>query len=91
MKQIEYILEIFRPESVDDVWVTFNSSSPFMPISVGDIINPRLWPGSEPPQKVLRVLNVEHIIWELNDTVKHKMLIFTDEVAGTWNLRKMPA
>jgi len=91
MKKIEYTLEIYRPKSVDDVWTTFNSPGPFMAISVGDIINPGSWPGSESPQKALRVLNVEHIIWELNDTVKHKMLIFTVEVAGTRDLRRIPS
>jgi hypothetical protein len=91
MKKVEYILEIFRPKSVDDVWVTFNSPSPFMAITSGDIINPGVWSGSESPKTVLRVLNVEHIIWELNDTIKHEMLIFTDDVAGTRDLRKIPS
>ena len=89
MKKIEYILEIYRPKTVDDLWIVFNSPSPFMAISAGDIINPGVWPGSESPSKVLRVLNVEHIIYELKETVKHKVLIFTDEVAGTRDLRKM--
>lgn len=91
MKTIEYILEIYKPNSVKDVWITFNSPNPFMAISVGDIINPGVWPGSESPKTVLRVLNVEHIIYELNDAVKHKMLIFTNEVAGTQDLRKIPS
>jgi hypothetical protein len=62
MKKVEYILRIYRPKSADDVWTTFNSSNPFMKISVGDIINPGIWPDTESPMKVLRVLNVEPVL-----------------------------
>ena len=42
--ETEYILEIFEPGSFDDVWMVFSSSSPFMPMQVGEILNPGVWP-----------------------------------------------
>lgn len=80
-------LEIYEPGSADDVWVTFTADAPFMSISVGDIVNPGLWANSESPMKVLRVVNVEHIIWEHEGIAKHKLCVFTDEVEGTRELR----
>jgi len=84
----EYILEIFLPGSADDVWMKFSSPTPFMTISPGDIINPGVWEGSEAPKKVLRVVSVEHIIWEApGSDMKHKIDIYTKEVEGTRELR----
>lgn len=83
MKIGEYILEIYSPRSVDDVWVTFESSTPFMQISVGDSVNPGLWPSSQSPMRILRVIQVEHIIWESENKVKHKVLVFTEEVESS--------
>ena len=87
MKTTEYILEVYKPQSPDDVWITFSSSSPFMTIGVGDIVNPGLWPDSQSPMKVLRAINVDHVIWETETRVKHKVLVFTEEVDGTRGLR----
>ncbi len=86
MKTTEYILEVYQPGSADDVWITFSSFTPFMPINRGDILNPGVWPESSSPMKVLRVINVEHIIWEAKEQIKHKVLIFTEEVDGTREL-----
>lgn len=87
MKTTEYTLEIYEPESADDVWVTFSSSEPFLAIGANDIINPGLWHNSQAPMKVLRVTNLEHLIWETEAQVKHKLLVFTEEVEGTRELR----
>ena len=87
MKTTEYILEVYEPASADDAWITFSSSNPFMTISAGDIVNPGVWPGSQSPMKVLRAINVEHIIWESRAQVKHKVMVFTEEVEGTRELR----
>lgn len=87
MKTTEYSIEIYEPESGDNCWVAFSSSSPFMGISVGDIVNPVTWEGSQSPMKVLRVINVEHMIWETDTKVKHKVMVYTEEVEGTEELR----
>lgn len=86
-KATQYELEIFIPGSADDVWVKFASPTPFMAIHVGDIINPGTWEGSQSPQKVLQVVGVEHLIWEVNGQVKHRLDVYTQEVAGTRELR----
>jgi len=87
MKSIQYEIEIYEPNSADDVWAVFDSSTPFMTISKGDILNPGTWSNSQSPMKVLRVINVEHVIWESGAKVTHKLLVFTEEVEGTRELR----
>jgi len=88
MKITEYSLEIYQAGSADDVWVNFSSPTPFMTISAGDILNPGIWDGSQSPMKVLRVVNIEHIIWEVSGSAKHKICVFTEEVEGTRELRQ---
>ncbi len=80
MKSIEYKLEVYAPGSVRDVRVTFEASSPFMPLGVGDILNPTTWPGTQSPMKVLRVTQVEHIIWENDGQIWHKVMVYSDEI-----------
>lgn len=82
-----YSLEIYAPGSTDDVWVVFESTTAFMTISVGDLVNPGIWDGSRSPQKVLRAINVEHIIWQAGGVAKHKVCVYTEEVDGTRELR----
>ena len=88
MKITEYSLEIFTPDSFDDVWTVFTSPTPFMTISVDDIINPSIWQDSQSPMKVLRVVGIEHIIWEVEGNAKHKIDIYTTEVEGTREARR---
>ncbi len=87
MKTIKYVLEIYEPLSVDDIWVRFESPNPFMAIHPGDVINPGLWEGSEAPQKVLRVLNVEHSIFEIGERITHQVMVFTEKVDVIRNLK----
>ena len=76
----EFSLEIYMPGSRENLWVTFSSNTPFMAIHAGDIINPNTWEGSQSPMKVLRATGIEHIIWETNGAVRHKIMIYTEEV-----------
>jgi hypothetical protein len=87
MNIVEYSLEIYQPGSIEDIWVSFSSQQPFMPINTGDIINPGIWTKSPSPIKVLRVVSREHIIWESQSKIKHKICIFTEEVDGTLEVR----
>jgi hypothetical protein len=41
MKSTAYILEVYEPGSDRNVWVRFETSSPFMNLNVGDIVKPR--------------------------------------------------
>ena len=92
MEKVKYLLEIYEPDNVKDVWVDFEASEPFLSINKGDIINPGVWPDSQSPMKVLKVVNVEHLILEskTDNCIKHKLMVFTTEVEGTEGLRKRP-
>ena len=79
-KILKYVLEIYKPMDVDNLWVRFESPFPFMAIHVGDVINPGLWEGSETPQKMLRVLHVEHSIFEIGNRITHQTMIFTEQI-----------
>jgi len=57
-----------------------------MNIERGEIINPGLWPGSEAPQKELRVILIEHGIWESSGSLTHKKMVFTEEIEGLRHL-----
>src|SRR5262245_3405095 len=61
-----------------DVCVSYETSTPFLTIQAGDIINPRVWEGVGTPGNVLCVVKIEHIIWEGDGRIKHKLCIFTD-------------
>jgi len=80
MKSTVYILEVYEPKAVKNVWVTFQSSSPFMNLHVGDILNPGLWPDSHSPMKALQIVGLEHAIWESDDAVKPKLMVYSKEV-----------
>ena len=82
----EYILEIYEPNDTDTVWMVFRSSTPFLALAVGDLVNPSTWPDSEAPMKILRILNLEHIIWEIEGQIKHKICVYTEEVVSTKGL-----
>ncbi len=79
MKQAQYSLEILEPSNCDNVWITFSSSTPFVAIHEGDLINPELWPNSRAPMKILRVVKVEHMIWCSDRDVFQKVLVYTRE------------
>ena len=79
-KIMEYRLEIYRPHTAEDAWMSFASTAPFMEIAKGDIINPGVWPGSQAPMKGLRAVNIEHDIFEDNVKIWHRVLVFTEEV-----------
>ena len=50
-------------------------------------LNPGTWPQSKAPMRVLRIVNVEHLVWETGTQLKHKVMLFTEEVDGTEELR----
>lgn len=79
-KTVRYVLEIYEPMRVDELWMRFESPSPFMAIQAGQVINPGLWPGSKAPQKMLRVLHVEHTIFEIENRITHQTMVFTEEI-----------
>ncbi len=84
-----YMLEIYMPKSCDDVWVSFDSDYPLPSIHPGDLLNPYAW--ETPPvssEFILRVTNVEHLIWKHNDQMRYKLMVFTEDVANIKKKRK---
>ena len=39
----KYSLEIYAPGSIEDIWITFESDTPFMGFNEGDIINSKMF------------------------------------------------
>src|SRR6266849_3337414 len=64
--KLEYRLEIHRPGSCDDqeCLKIFTSAAPFLPLRIGDLLNASAWDRDASGWKLLRVVNVEHVISE---------------------------
>ncbi|MCU0678460.1 MAG: hypothetical protein MUF19_02650 [Candidatus Pacebacteria bacterium] len=87
---MRYILEIYFPNSTTDVLVEFESLSPFISMSKGDLLNPAFFSNyTRNPENILRIVNVEHIIWkhEGDEFVSQKTLIFTREEINKSDVR----
>jgi hypothetical protein len=80
MESAIYVLEIYYPQSREDVWRSFESSSPFMSFHEGDVVDPTPWSGSRSPLRLLRVIQVNHVLSEKDEQIEHKVEIFTEEV-----------
>lgn len=92
--KMEYQLEIFSPGEYDkgDCIKVFTSTAPFLPLRAGDLLNASIWGRSE--SKLLRVLNVEHVIVEKSGggidpsgRIIHRALIYTEGVADSAQTR----
>jgi hypothetical protein len=97
--KLEYRLEIHRPGSCDDqeCLKIFISAAPFLPLRIGDLLNASEWDGDASGWKLLRVLNVEHVIFEKPSAgidpsggIIHRALIYTEKVADNAQTRNRP-
>lgn len=78
-----YHLEIYQPnESGSDkseLLVSFQSKQPFLSINVGDFINQSLLiQNGAPWTERLRVVEIEHVITDLNNEVRHQVMVYTE-------------
>jgi hypothetical protein len=81
-----YTLEIYEPGSTDEVCRSFEDAQPFGAISKGDILN--LATGKDGlPDLFLRVVQVEHILWDTNGHTRHKICVFTEAITNTREAR----
>jgi hypothetical protein len=96
---MEYRLEIYRPGSSenDDCLKVFVSNAPFLPLRVGDLLNASTWGEDGSGSRLLRVLNVEHLISEKSGggidpsgKIIHRALIYTERVADIAETRHQP-
>ena len=77
-----YMLEIYEPGSAEDVLASYESDTPFGSIGQGDLMQP-LGEGVEDRRRVLRVVTVEHLIWDVDGHPKHKTMVFTLALANS--------
>jgi len=91
---MEYQLKIYSPRGYDkeDCIKMFTSTAPFLPLRTGDFLNASDWDPTGP--KLLRVLNVEHVIVEKSGggidpsgRIIHRALIYTEGVADSAQTR----
>jgi hypothetical protein len=86
-----YTLDIYEPRSSSKVWLKFTSQNPFMPINVGDLLNPSIWPETGERLleviRLLRVTNLEHIVWTSDGQARHTILVYTEQVEDTEETR----
>jgi hypothetical protein len=82
---MKYSLEIFHPAVMDAVWVILESETPFMTISVGDIVNPYVFPDAD-AGTLLRVVSLEHTL----TSGEHKISVYTEGVDDSEDVRLDP-
>jgi len=96
---MEYQLEIYRPGTCDSDGCikVFTSTAPFLPLRVGDLLNPSTWGKDGYGLKLMRVLSVEHLISEKSGAgidpsgrIIHRALIYTERVTDTAGTRHEP-
>src|SRR5215475_12680505 len=84
-----YCLEIYLADDLEAPAVRFDSDTPLMAISNGDLINPMTWPDpvDQFRGKVLRVQGVEHLFWKADGgKLRQKSMVFAlpiDDLAET--------
>lgn len=81
---LRYFIEIYEPEckpgSRCERAASFEASTPFMNLAVGDVLNPNFWPDTR-SSTLLRVVRVEHILWQHDpSSPAHKVCIWTEAV-----------
>ncbi|MEY2393736.1 MAG: hypothetical protein QOF94_81 [Acidobacteriaceae bacterium] len=82
---MKYYLEIFQPDVMDVVWMKFESDTPFLTISKGDILNPYDFSEAE-AGKLLRVVSLEHFL----TAFEHKLYIYTEQIDDNEDVRLDP-
>ncbi|MDQ3833900.1 MAG: hypothetical protein M3315_09750 [Actinomycetota bacterium] len=79
MQSVVYVVEVYYPKSRKDVFHTFESSSPFMAIGQGDLLDPSEWSGAWSPIRFLQVVQVVHVLREKDEQIVHKAMVYTEE------------
>ena len=75
---VHYSLAIYEPGSIETVLARFDSRVPFGGIHVGDFVN--VWGLVDVPQSqaLLRVVGVEHYIWQRSGRIRQLTSVFTE-------------
>jgi hypothetical protein len=88
--QLLYSFEVCSPGSMEP-FILYESATPFGSIRQGDLLN---MPDSN-ANGLLRVSNIEHILWATKGTIKHKTILYTESIkdctAARIGFRALPA
>lgn len=79
MQSVVYVVEVYYPKSRKDIFHTFESSDPLMAIGKDDLLDPSEWSGAWSPIRLLRVVQVVHVIREKEEQIEHKAMVYTEE------------
>lgn len=82
-KPMRYYLEVYEPGRADVVCISAIASTSFIALNAGELIDPKRWPDSRSPQRLLRIVNLEHVFWETPERHCHKVMAFTEEYDGS--------
>ena len=74
----EYHLEIYEPDDSSCVAASYESSTPFAGMNIGDAIHGASMNLSD-TNKSVRIKDIQHIFWEIEGShVAHKVCVFTE-------------
>ncbi len=79
MEPTRYTLTVFEPGSSRSQAGSYESSTPFAAISVGDAVHPAGWP-KEGPSSYLRATQVHHYLGESAGQARQHVTVYTEEV-----------
>jgi len=83
---VQYHIEVYEGALSNDPSLALLSSSPLQPLSVGDYYNHQMtgnW--CNPPEhgERFRIKEIEHIIWEIEEShIGHKLMVCLEVVQG---------
>lgn len=90
MKSVSFQLQICLP-SGGEVCLSINASTPFMSLQKGDLFNPHQGAHFNHVDtlrgKILRIVNVEHGIQELDDEIRQYVRLYTEAVVDNEEAR----
>jgi hypothetical protein len=80
-KPIRYVLGIKAPGEIDRLLAQHESSTPFMRISVGDILDPKSVQNGSEVNGWLRVVGVVHQIMDTSERILHQTSVYTTDIS----------
>jgi hypothetical protein len=81
---VQYHIEIYVGSLYGDPIYGATASTPFATFALGDFLNGRSFGNASQVARRLRILEVEHILWTIEDShIGHKLMIATEEVDET--------
>lgn len=84
---MKYVLEIYAPDSADDVIATVESDRPFAAMHIGELLNTQTL-ASASTRALFQIVHIEHILWEAEESPAHKICVYTKDVPDARQTRQ---